>query len=208
MKHRGFSAIELIGVLAVLAILTALLLPRISRKLNQANVLQTVNEAHVVQALASVQSLQGAVAAHLAQFGSLGSLNGTPLIFDQTYDKFAQVLLTEGLIERPFDVSLGTSAMVRLVKVAGYSPATAVNGTNGAYDLDGDGKNDVLGASFVAEAVLPGVNESDAKELNDRVDGPRPGATGSGDDLRGRVIYRKAGPDGRTEVHVFIMQGR
>src|SRR5579863_1540064 len=98
--------------------------------------------------------------------------------------------------------------MVRLVKVSGYSPATVVNGTNGAYDLDGDGKNDVLGASFVVEAVLPGVDESEARALNDRVDGPSLGATLSGDDFMGHVIYRKAGPDGRTEVHMFIMQGR
>lgn len=206
MSQRAFGAIELIGVLAILVILLALLLPKISRTISNPEPIQSVNEAHIMQASIALQSLQAAVTAHLAQFGSLASLSGNPLTFATTYDQFGQVLLSEGLIERPFEVSLGTNAIVRLVRVSGLTPTILVDGANGAYDLHGDGRNDVLGASFVVEAVISGVSEAGARALNDQIDGPRLGSTIGRDDLLGRVIYRKAGLDGLTEVHIYILQ--
>lgn len=204
MKDRAFSVVELIGVLAILVVLTALLLPRLSSTHRKPDVIQTVNDAHVTEVLVALQGLQGAVTVHLAQFGTLPSLNGAPLHFSSTYDNFGQVLLTEGVIERPFDVKLGTNSFVRLVNIASLSTASPVDGSNGAYDLRGDGKNDVVG-SCVVEAVLCGVKEAEAKVLNDRVDGPQLGANGAADDLLGRVVYRKPGADGCTEVHIYIM---
>jgi type II secretory pathway pseudopilin PulG len=201
---RAFSAIELIGVLAILVILAAWLFPRMSRTVGNAGVVQTVNDAKVTEALAALQAVRTAAAAHVAQYGSLASLKGIPLTFSGTYDQFGQILLTEGLLERPFALSLGDQAFLRLVNVAGLSPASAVDGTSGAFDLDGDGKNDVAGASFVVEAVIPGVTEADAQALNDRLDGPRnrPGA----DDLTGSIIYRHPPLGGRTEVHIYILR--
>ena len=202
MNQRAVSVIELIGVLAILAILTALLLPRISRTVDKPDVVQTVNDAHLTEALVAVQTIQAAATMHLVQFGSLASLNGTPLTFSGTYDTFSQVLLSEGLIERPFATRLGSNAFLRLVNVLGLSPATAVDGLNGAFDLDGDGKNDVIGASFLLEAVIPGVTVAEARALNDRLDGPQPNP--GANDLTGRVIYRNAELDGHTEVHIYI----
>jgi len=206
MRQRGFSAVELIGALAILVILTALLLPRISRKANTADVIETVNTGHVIETVVAIQSLQTAVTAHIAQSGSLASQNGSPLGFAQTYDAFGQVLLSEGLIEKPFAVRLSTNAMVRLVKATGLSPTSAIELSNGAYDLDGDGKNDVVGAAFVVEAVLPGVKLVEARALNEQLDGPRLGENANEDDLLGRVVYRKPGAQGRTEVHIYIMR--
>ena len=206
-EQHAFGAIELIGVLAIIAILTALLLPRLSRNPNQAgipDVLPAVNEAHITEAVFAVQSLEAAVTAHLAQFGSLGSFNGTPASVSGTYDKFSQVLLSEGIIERPFDLRLGTNSFLRLVNVSGLAATTPVDGLNGAYDLNGQGKNNVVGAAYVVEAVIPGVTEGEARALNDRLDGPRLGAPPGSEDLLGRVIYDKAGADGRTEVHIHI----
>ncbi len=208
MQQRGFSLIELVGVLAILAILTAFLFPKLSGKINRANIASTVNQAYIVETVAAVQAVQAAIAAHLAQFGSLSSQSGTPLNFDRTYDNFSQVLLAEGLVEKPFSVRLATNAFLRLVRVSGLSLDSAVDGSNGAYDQQGRGKNDVAGAAFVLEAVLPGVTEPEAHALNDQIDGPRLGATSGADDLLGRVIYRKAGLDNRTEVHIYITQGR
>jgi prepilin-type N-terminal cleavage/methylation domain-containing protein len=209
MKQRGFSAIELIGVLAIIAILTALLLPRIKQMgASPPNVIQAVNGAHLLETTIAVQGARSAVNAHVNQFGSLAMVNGNPLNFAESYDQFGQVLLTEGLIDRPFSPGLGTSAILRLVKTSGLSAASPVDALNGGYDIDADGRNDVAGSAYVVEAVLGGVTQAEAKALNDRVDGPQLGGGASGDDFLGRVVYRKAGSDGRTEVHIYIAQGR
>ena len=209
MKQRGFSAIELIGVLAIIAILTALLLPRIKQMgASPPNVFQTVNGAHLLETTIAVQGVRSAVNAHISQFGSLATSNGNPLNFDESYDQFGQVLLTEGLLDRPFSPGLGTNALLRLVKVSGLSTASPEDALNGAYDIDGDGRNDVAGSAYVVEAVLSGLTQAEAKALNDRVDGPQLGGGASGDDFLGRVVYRKPGADGRTEVHIYILHGR
>ena len=208
MNQRAFSAIELIGVLAILVILTALLLPRLSRTSNQQSAIATVNQAHIVEAVIALQSLEAAAAAHMAQFGSLASVNGAPLNFAETYDNFAQGLLTEGVLDKPFQLSLGTNSLVRLVKISNRSNSGGADIAGGVYDLHGDGSNNRTGAPFVLEAVIAGVDEADARALNDQLDGPRLGENANGDDLLGRVVYRKVGRDGRTEVHVYITQGR
>ena len=206
MNQKGFGALELIGTLAILVILTCLLLPRITRIAGKPEVLQTINEAHLTQAASAIQSLQTAITQHLAQFGSLASLNGTALKVDDTYDKFSQVLLSEGFIERPFELRLGTNAFLRLVRSSGLTAATPVSGSNGAYDLSGAGRNAVTSAAFVLEAVIPEVNEAEARALNDRIDGAGLGTSGGNEDLRGRVIYQTPGPSGRTEVHIYLAQ--
>ena len=204
MNRRGFGALELISVLAILAILTALVLPRVLRTTPPAQIPQTVNEAHITQALAELQALEPAIAAHVAQSGSLASRNGTPLAFSDSYDNFGQVLLSEGVIERPFWFNLGTNTTLRLVKLASVSSGTQFDALNGLYDLDGDGHNDMVGAAFVLEATIAGVHEVEASALNDRLDGPRLGARPGENDLVGRVVYLVAGPDGVTTVHIYI----
>ena len=206
MNHRAFGAIELISVLAILAILAALVAPRVLQTVRTTQSTQTVNEAHITQALVAIQGIQPAITAHLAQFGSLASRNGTPLAFPDTYDNFGQVLLTEGLIERPFELGIGTNATLRLIKVSGVTSGTTVTGFNGVYDLDGDGRNDVAGAAFVLEAVVPGVNELEARALNDRLDGSRLGAGPGQSDLLGRLVYLAPAPDGTTTLHIYLMR--
>ena len=204
MPTRAFSLIELIGVLAIIAIITALVLPRIAKVSPQVPV-QTVHQANVTEVVVAMETLKTAVAAHLAQFGSLATRNGTPLNFSDSYDNFDAVLLSEGFIERPFSVSLATHSNLRLVRVSSLSATSTVDCSNGAYDLHGEGKNSINGASFALEAVLDGVTEENARALNDRIDGPHLGAAIGQPDLTGQVIYPKPGPDGRTEVHVYLL---
>jgi hypothetical protein len=205
MNRRAFGALELISVLAILAIVTALALPRVLQTLRAPQTAaETVNDAHLTQVLAEIQSLQPAIAAHLAQFGSLASLNGTTLRFSDHYDNFGQVLLNEGLIERPFDLKVGTNATLRLVKISGISSGTEMNGSNGLYDLAGDGRNNMAGAGFVLEAVIPGLSQAEASALNDRLDGRRLGARSGQNDFIGRVVYPAASADGITTVHIYL----
>ena len=121
-----------------------------------------------------------------------------------SYEPFDGVLVAEGFLDRPFRAALGSKVSVRLVEVSGLTSASKVDGSNGAYDLDGDGRNDIVGAGYVVEIVIWGVSDEEAKAVNERLDGPGLGAGADGDDLRGRVIYRHAAPGSACEVHIYI----
>jgi len=205
MTRRAFSLIELIGVVAILAILTALVLPRVTSGKRAPEVIQTVSEAKLTQTAVALQTLPSIITAHVAQSGSLAAVKGTPLVFAEVYDDFSRVLLTEGLIDRPLTVTLGTGSVLRLRKVSALTAASPLNAFDGAYDLSGTGQNAVVGAAYVVELVIFGVNEVEARAINDRIDGPGLGRlAGARGDVNGRVIYPPPGVDGRTEVHVYV----
>src|SRR5207253_2657449 len=91
--------------------------------------------------------------------------------------------------------------------VDGVAETTAADGSNAAYDLDGAGAAPVNDAgavgSSVVQAVITGVTSSDAKDLNDRLDGAALGSALGVADFKGRVKY--ATPvAGLTTVYVYI----
>ena len=197
-RRAGFTLIEMIGVLAVIAILASLLIPKI---------FEAINNAHISQTVLSCQTIKTAVLEHFAKYLSLASANGTNLnISSGVYTNYDGVLLTEALIDKPFQPQIGTGATIQLVDV---TRASVNKPSKGAYDLDADGKSDVLGATYVVEAVIYGVPQADARLLNDLLDGPSlgEGATNGNDDRdgAGRVIY--ANPQGNGtlyEVHIYL----
>lgn len=203
MRREGFGVLELIGVLAILAILSALVVPRVMRVSHPQQVVRIESDGRVFEAVIALQSIQTAAAAHLAQHGCLPCLNGVPLSFAGNYDGFGQVLLSEGLIERPFHLALATNGFLRLHKITGNVAGSTVEGFNGAYSLDGTGRNTVIGG-VVLEAVLPGLSESDARALDERIDGTGQRSGVETGDWLGRVIYPAPDAQGRTEVHVYI----
>ena len=194
---QGFSLIELIGVLAVIAILASLLIPKI---------FESIYNGQINQTLVSIQTIKTAVTDHYGKFTSLASLNGSPLTVSGAYTNYDGVLLQEGLLDKPFASKLGTNSIVQLVSISSLSTSSSPDGSNGAYDLNGNGKNDVVG-SYLVEAVINGVDPTAAKELNNRLDGPGLGDNGnSGNDFLGRVIYHKPIGQGTTvSVHVYIV---
>ena len=204
MRRQAFSILELVGVLAILAILTSLLLPRITHVVHQQATRQSISEAQITETVIALQSLNTALNAHLAQYGCLACQNGNPLVFPETYDAFSQVLLVEGFIERPFQLSISKGCLLRLRKTSALTAASPIDGLNGAYDLDSDGKNDVIGATLV-EAILPEVTEPEARALKDRIDHPQIPSEGPNRALSGRVVYLAPRPDGRTEIHIYLM---
>jgi competence protein ComGC len=202
----AFSVVEIIGLLALLAILASLLVPQILKTRSPAQAAaQTVNRAHVEQVVAGLAAIKAAITSHHAQFGSLASSNGLPLTVSGSYDHYDLVLLGEGLLDRPFTLTIGTKAVVRLVDVSGLSAATVVDGRSAAYDLDGDGKNDVVGASYVVELVLFGLTEDEARAVNERVDGPALAANSTGNDLLGQVTWRRPTPGSPLELHIYLV---
>jgi type II secretory pathway pseudopilin PulG len=204
MRRQAFGLLELIGILAILAILSAFVLPRMMRVASPQMTIQVSSEARITEAVIALQSLQSAAATHVAQHGCLACMNGVPLTFSENYDGFAQVLLAEGVTEKPFYLTLATNSVLRLRRISSLSAGSAVDGINGAYSLDSSGKNTVIGA-IVLEAVLPGVAGPDARALNERIDGAGPPVGAGGADKLGRVIHPPPDAQGRTDVHVYLL---
>ncbi len=193
-EAKAFTLIEMIGVLAVIAILASLLIPKIY---------EAINNARISNATLSYNTVKSALADHYAKFGALTSSNGTTitagvgeaLVFDK-------VLITEGFLDKPFDVKIGTGSHVQIVvAVAG---TTAPDGTNPAYDLDGSSAvNDATG-SAVVEAIIPNVALADALALSTLLDGvslSQTNASVGSDDFKGRVKYAATAS---TTVHVYV----
>ena len=170
--QRGFTLIEMIGVLAVIAILLALLVPKI---------FNAINEARINNAAVSYNTVKAACMEHYGKYGSF-TANGAGVTvpatgethFDQT------ILLPEGLIDKLFAVRIGDGlALNTLVRLQpGIAEATPSGGAAGAgntaYNLDGSvgvPLNDASGAAWVLDAVISNVAEPDARALNDRIDG-------------------------------------
>ena len=193
---RAFTLIEMIGVLAVIAILAALLIPKI---------FEAINNARVNNAAVSYNSIKTALADHYAKHGSLISSNGTPFAPSVgVATNFDHVLLTEGFIDKSFQVKIGDGTGNRVEVNTPVVAAGPVTAANSAYDLAGAGitVNDAAGGAVV-EALIFGVTELDAKALNDRLDGPTLGSAVGTDDLKGRVKYNTSTGNGTT-VRIYV----
>ena len=174
--RKAFTLIEMIGVLAVIAILASLLIPKIY---------EAINNARVNNAIVSYNTVKTAVADHYAKYGALDkSTNGIAL----NTARYDLALVTEGFLDKLYLTKVGSTSWVEVVA----APPGATAGVG--FDLAGSGANAVAGATLLAEAVIQGVTSSDAKDLNDRLDGTAGSfiVTLGSDDLVGRVKWSNA----------------
>lgn len=194
---RGFTLIEMVGVLAVIAVLAALLIPRI---------FAAINESRINNAAVGYNSVKSAAMMYFGKYGKFADKKGAaftnalPILSWDT-----SVLLPEGLIEKPFTTKVGTASRVQIA--AALTAADAVTGANAAYDLDGSGAaaNDCSGCLYIVEAILEDVSLEDAKDLNLRIDGETTGLgpNAAGLDTGGRVKFDFTGGS-TSDVHVYI----
>lgn len=197
-RTAAFTLIEMIGVLAVIAILAALLVPK---------VFSAISDARVNSVCINCSTIKTAIADHAGKYGKLDQIFGTNSVqfasnISAGYD--TNVLLAEGLIDAPFTTKIASSpnsqgnSTIQIVQ-GGHENNNSANG----YRLDGV-NNGTAGAQYVIEAMLLNVSAQDAKDLNDRLDGPSMGAVDlTTRDSMGRVEYA-APVNGTTTVYVYI----
>jgi len=211
-KTKGFTLIEMIGVLAVIAILAAVLVPKVFTAINNSRINNTAMSCNTVKT---------AIVDHYAKAGSLlaNATTVPPTVFalgSASANLFDTVLIAEQFMDKPFSVKIGDGAAgTAAVGAGGHNhieiiacptAATTVDGTDATgYVLDGVGTvNEAVGTALV-QAVITGVVESDAQALSAIIDGPAMSQTVIGnDDTAGRVKYTHAGAGGTTTVFVYL----
>ena len=209
--QQGFTLVEMIGVLAVIAILASLLVPR---------VFQAIGDSKINNAASTCNSVKSAINEYYGKFGVLGdnagaALNPAPTDGAPSEDWDLKTLVAGGFMEKPFAVKVGNGLIgstdggsrLRVVNIGNNAVGDAIaTGApallQGAYDLDGDGDNDVLG-QLAVEAVIEAAEEQDAKELNDRIDGSTLGAALGSADEKGRVKYTVADA-GKVNIRIYL----
>src|SRR5437867_4153182 len=98
--RKGFTLIEMIGVLAVIAILASLLIPKIY---------EAINNSRISNSVLSYNTVKTALADHYAKYGTLNSSNGTVFaaVPGPGSTNFDRILVSEGFLDKPFVVKIG-----------------------------------------------------------------------------------------------------
>jgi prepilin-type N-terminal cleavage/methylation domain-containing protein len=181
-RQRGFTLIEMIGVLAIIAVLAGMLVPR---------VFSAINDSRINSTVMSVNGVKSAAMLYFGKYGKFAGAAGATLNLATTnatdWDK--NVLVSEGFLDKPFEAKMGTEATTAVQVVAAVSAATTVTASNAGYDFNSDpATNEAGGGAVVVQISLPGLALDDANAINKALDGNSVAAVAAlGSDTAGRV---------------------
>jgi prepilin-type N-terminal cleavage/methylation domain-containing protein len=205
--QKGFTLIEIIGVVAVIAILAAVLTPRVVSVIARGKVNATAQ---------SLDSLKTATADYVAKNGSIPARAGTGSTNAAvSAGRFDADLVAGGFLKKLFACSIGLptfdeSALsgrthVRAVTATSAASVTAPTATTGGnnFDLDRDTATaDFTTGQMVVSTFIPGVSVTDAIALNRILDGEENAVTSA--DIRGRCMYSAPAADNTVTVYIYI----
>lgn len=210
VHSRGFSLVEMIGVLAIIAILAVVIVPK---------VFSTIASSRVTSAVGSVNTMRTAVTEFAGKYGTIPVTVAASRIDD--------LLMTANILDTRFGVKIGTQPGATPIAGATWSNATgAWVATGGASQATQsriiclasaptvapgvgsnfrlDGTTNLPAGANVVSAVIPGVSLGDARELSLKIDGETltQGTASVAADAAGKVTY--AAPGAATTVTVYI----
>src|SRR5579863_1748965 len=118
---KGFTLIEMIGVLAIIGVLASLLIPKI---------FAAIDTSRVNSSASSMESVKTAVAQHYAKYLSLTN-NGANMNITAPTNNYDTMLLTEGFMDKLLSIKIASAAntTVNYASIAGVTAATAVTAT-------------------------------------------------------------------------------
>ncbi len=207
---RGFTLIEMIGVLAVVAVLAAMVLPK---------VFDVIAESKVNALAASVKAYETAVTKYYGDIGNVMPLNAagiptveatgdsataTSLAARLTLSRSDALVTAAGLWPKfrgpyleKFDTAspaaLGTAMYIPCVAAVAYG--TAVTATNLGWDLKGDdGNSDLTTGGYVVYYHLTDIGVENFERLDAIIDRDI-GTTAATKQLRGRAKYDSSNDD-------------
>ncbi len=210
-SKKGFTLIEMIGVLAIIGVLASLLIPKI---------FAAIDTSRVNSSASSMESVKTAVAQHYAKYLSL-TANGAGVTVTSPYTTYDSMLLSEGFMDKLLSIKIAAPANTTVnylgISTTTGTPVTATGATppatagDLAFDLvDNNGitaTNTVIGSEAIVIA-LANVQIADAVALNNIIDGPTQGSVGGSltmADSWGRVKYAAPSVAGLTTVYVYVM---
>jgi prepilin-type N-terminal cleavage/methylation domain-containing protein len=207
VDSRGFTLIEMIGVLAIIAILIAAISPRI---------FDAISDSRITNCASLIKTVQTAVSKYYADVGTLYPLNnaGNPAANNNGVN-LPNILTGATAVPNPATGLWSRVNSPYLEKFASTNPpigtamnmpavaavAGAVNANNHTnYDLNGDGTGDMSAGGQVVTLRITGVTIKDFTKLDNILD-EGIGSTAAEKQARGKVKWVTAG-GGTMRVYI------